>query len=223
MEETRICSRRVLLGGAAGGLAALTGQALARIPLARADDGDPVTLGQTNTADNTTRIEAHEVALWGVSSTDDGALVGENNGNDGYAVRGSGLYIGGNFVGGAYGVTADSTYGVGLKASTYSGTAIVAEGRFPEEGGVAIKVLGRARFSRSGRVIVPRGWSSATVMGIPLTEESLVLATVQLGSAATSSENFVTSVAVDVDSDSFTVRLRKAAKDDTTVAWFVAN
>jgi hypothetical protein len=119
-----------------------------------------------------------EVALWGVSDTDDGALVGESVSPDGYGVRGTSPYIGVNAIGGEVGVYTVSDYGTGVEALTYDGVAVprVHRGR------------GRHRPARrrpcqdfrwSGKVEFPPGAMRVTVADVPLEEQSLVLANLQ--------------------------------------------
>src|SRR5262245_48825728 len=91
-------------------LMGLMGSAVLAFAFATAD-GDPVLLGRENAAINTTRIVANETALFGVSSTDDGALVGESRSSEGYGVRGTSPYIGVNAIGGRVGVYAVSDSG----------------------------------------------------------------------------------------------------------------
>ncbi len=213
---------------ARGLLAGLIGFAFAALSLSPArgsaphglrpcSDGDPVILGQESTADNTTRIVAHEIALWGISNTDDGALVGESVSLDGYGVRGTSPYIGVNAIGGEVGVYAVSDYGAGVQALTYDGVAVSASTAV--DAGTALRVDGRAEFSRSGKVTVAAGMSSATVTGVPLTSESLVLATLQERIHVVHVEAAVP----DVENHSFTLYLNRKVPRPTTVAWFVVN
>jgi hypothetical protein len=87
-------SRRALLTGAAAGAAAVAAKTLSPTP-AQAADGDPVLLGQTNTSDHSTTLQAIESPLIAITATDDGALVGINTSTEeGYGVRAIGAYIG---------------------------------------------------------------------------------------------------------------------------------
>src|SRR5262245_34948227 len=180
-------------------------------------DGDPVILGQENAAANTTRIVARETALFGVSSTDDGALVGESVATDGYGVRGTSPYIGVNAVGGEVGVYAVSDNGAGVQALTYDGVALSASAAV--EAGTARRVEGRAEFRWSGRATVPLGARSVVVTGVPLTSASLVLATLQQQVDGVHVEAAVP----DVDGRSFTVHLNRKALRPMTLGWFVVD
>lgn len=184
---------------------------------AGAADGDHLVLGVANEAINQTLLRTKETALHAVSATDDGALVGENTAADGYGVRGTSPYIGVNAVGGEIGVYAVSDYGAGVNALTYDGTALLAETAV--DAGAALDVRGRARFSRSGRLVVPAGSTAATQTGISLDSTSLVLAVLQKRRGDT----HVVAAVPEATSGSFTVFLNRAVTRDTEVAWFVVN
>src|SRR5262245_56271945 len=188
----------------------------ARDPVLRAD-GDQLLLGQENSSNNTTRIVAHETALWGVSNTDDGALVGESLSSDGYGIRGTSPYIGVNAVGGGVGVYAVSDYGTGVQALTYDGVAVSASTAV--EAGTALRVEGRAVFRWSGKVLVPAGANSVTVADIPLGAASVVLATLQERIDGLSVEAAVP----DAKRRSFTLFLSRKVLRPVTVAWFVVD
>jgi len=183
-----------------------------RAPVA---DGTPVILGQDNTAQNTTRIVAGEVALWGVSDTDDGALVGESLAPDGYGVRGTSPYIGVNAIGGEVGVYAVSDYGTGIEALTYDGVAVRASTAV--EAGTALSVEGRADFRWSGKVEIPPGAIRVTVEDVPLDEDSLVLANLQQWVPGLHVEAAV----ADVPARSFTLYLNRKTPRPLAAAWFV--
>jgi hypothetical protein len=92
--------------------------------------------------------------------------------------------------------------------------------------GQALRVDGRATFSRSGLVVVPTGQSKVSVTGIPLSgsstfpeRRSIVFALVQqLGAGC-----FVTAARADVASSKITFKLNRPAPIPTSVAWFVVN
>ncbi len=211
-------SRRSLLRTAAAGVAAVVGIAL-RPRTARAADGDAVVLGQENTANNATVIQSASggPALKGISSTDDGALVGESTASDGYGVRASGPYIGLNALGGQIAVYAVSDAGKGVHALTYDGVAISAATAV--DAGTALQVDGRAAFKWSGRAVVPAGARSVTVTGVPLTAESLVLATLQ----QRRDDTHVEAAVPDPVGARFTVSLNRRTSRNLTIAWFVIN
>lgn len=115
------------------------------------------------------------------------------------------------------GVQGTSVSGTGVHGSVTdpSGVGVVAEG--PTTG---LEVNGAAVFSRSGRVTIPSGSSSAKVKHVNLTSSSLVLATIQ-GFVAGVNVQGVTIVTG--PNGSFTVHLNKAAPSALNVGWFVVN
>ena len=101
-------------------------------------------------------------------------VLGIANGSEAAGVEGGGR--GGSSVG-VSGWSQGST-GIGVNGTAVgNGTG----GRFASETGTALKVSGRASFSRSGRALVPRGHSyvDVTVRGGLSTSTSVVLATIQ--------------------------------------------
>jgi hypothetical protein len=106
----------------------------------------------------------------------------------------------------------------GVYGVSREGIGVHAEGIFASA--VALKVTGKAVFSRSGKAIVPNGASSVTVSSIPLTAASLVQATIQ-GPGA--SGVYVRNVLVNPAASSFTITLSKSVAVNTAVAWFILN
>jgi hypothetical protein len=84
----------------------------------------------------------------------------------------------------------------------------------------ALKATGKTSFSRSGKLTVPSGSSSATKSAINLTSSSMVFATIQ-GNQAGVYVQGVTQVAG--TSGSFTIHLSKNTTANLPVAWFVVN
>jgi hypothetical protein len=208
--------RRALLRLAAAGAAAFAATVF-KSGAARAADGDAVLLAGENVSDNTTVIRSGGVALYGISRTDDGALVGESTASDGYGVRATAPYIGLNAVGGEIAVYAVSDYGLGVHALTYDGVAV--EAATAVEAGTALKVDGRAVFKLSGLLVIPPGAKSATQTNVPLTLQSLVLATLQ----QRRDEACIEAAVPDPDNRRFTVHLNKRVSRGTTVAWIIIN
>jgi hypothetical protein len=135
-------------------------------------------------------------------------VAGNGGGSDGNGVLGIGAasgVIGGGRGNGVYGST-----------SLAVGAGVLAE---HTAGGDALKVSGKASFSRSGTVTVPAGKSSVTKPGVALTAASLVLATLQQHAAGV----YVLAAVPNVAGSSFTVYLSKAVPASTKVAWFVIN
>jgi hypothetical protein len=87
-------------------------------------------------------------------------------------------------------------------------------------GATALKATGKTSFSRSGKLVVPSGSSSATKSPINLGSTSLVFATIQ-GNQAGVYVQGVTQVAG--TSGSFTIHLSKNTTANLPVAWFIVN
>lgn len=333
-------SRRRFLGAATAGLAVLLARGLGRTSSARADDGDPVKLGQDNIANGTTQISssaqngfvgysqaAGRIGVWGqdgsvasggvgvkgtsifgdgvlgmTSATSGAGVLGEHTGNGpgvrgstssatssgvlgqntgaGTGVRGtagdaaSSGVLGDNTAGG-YGVSgttdsatkaavwgnnegagpgvqgdADSATNAGVSgknvgggdgvmgissggstgsgvhgenSSNGNGITGVASGNGAgvlaehAEGGTALRVLGKALFSRSGIATIPGNQASVTISGVDLTGASGILATLQKLRPG----RYVIAVVPDLGANTFTIHLNNAINNDTKVAWFV--
>lgn len=108
-------SRRRFLGAATAGLAVLIARGLGRTSPARADDGDPVKLGQDNIANGTTQI----------SSSAQNGLVGYAQAAGRIGVWGQD----GSVATGGAGVKGTSAFGDGVQGSTSatSGTGVLGE------------------------------------------------------------------------------------------------
>jgi hypothetical protein len=103
---------------------------------------------------------------------------------------------------GATGVSGTSDSGIG--------------GSFASKSGRALKVIGKASFSRSGIVAIPAGSSSQSVTLTGVTTASMILATIQQNAAG-----FTIQAAVPAKG-SFTIFLNKPAPSGgLAVAWFV--
>jgi hypothetical protein len=116
----------------------------------------------------------------------------------------------------ARGVAGETTVGQGVvgKATT-TGVGVRAE----SSSGLALQVLGRASFSRSGRLAIAAGRSSVAKTAIPLTSASMVLAVLQTNRPGI----YVRAVVPNVAGRSFTIYLNAAVPGTTYVAWFVLN
>jgi hypothetical protein len=73
-------------------------------------------------------------------------------------------------------VVGTASAGQGVPGYTSTGTGLFGTAF---QGGKALEVNGRAFFSRSGRLTIPRKMTSAVKTGVALTSDSLVLATLQ--------------------------------------------
>jgi hypothetical protein len=150
--------------------------------------------------------------VYGQSSTQDGVVGISSSGRAVYGQSGSGDGVNGvSFGTGKAGVKGDarSANSIGV-AATNGGFA----------GATALKATGKTSFSRSGKLTVPAGSSSATKSPINLGSNSLVLATIQ-GNQAGVYVQGVTQVAG--ASGSFTIHLSKNTTATLPVAWFVVN
>ncbi|MET1050379.1 MAG: hypothetical protein ABWZ55_12210 [Acidimicrobiales bacterium] len=214
----RPTSRRGLLTGLAAGAAGALAAEVLRPGVAGAADGQPVVLGRDNQADNSTTItmSTANAGLKAVTNADDGSLVGENTAADGYGLRGSGVYIGVNAVGGSIGTYTVSDYGVALDALTYDGVAVKGSVAVPSLG-YALETNGRVKFSSAGRIAVAAGQAKVVLSGLALSPSSLVLATLQTRKKGL----FVEAAVPDLASSSATVYLNKPAPTAVELGWFV--
>jgi hypothetical protein len=169
-DGTPIIRRRAMLGAAVGGAAAAAAAALAAPAAALAANGDPVKLGEDNTATATTSVLAtggH--AFWAQTDSGDGLHAWTDGANAsgvfGYATSPSGFGVYGK--NGGRGVAALGTYGAALWASTNGYAAPL-----------AVKIEGPAQFSRSGRITITKGKRKAT-LPVVATSTTFGIATVQ--------------------------------------------
>jgi hypothetical protein len=127
----------------------------------------------------------------------------------------TGVFGYGAFDASSRGVLGQSGPGTGVHGFASSGTGVHAQTLT----GTALRVTGRATFSRSGRLTLAAGQSSITKSGIQLTSASLVLAVLQTNRVGI----FVRAVAPSPSTSSFTIYLNAAVPGTTHVAWFVLN
>jgi hypothetical protein len=226
--EARPSRRSLLLAGLAAATATVA-NAIGRPAAVRAADGDPVLAGQSVTAESTTEIHA----------TDEGALIVRTDATGSSAIdaqsTGGSANIGvrGSADGeNSTGVLGYSSNGIGVGGSSLTGVAVMGTtanpgaiavfGYSPEGVGVrarsnvgtALDVVGKAVFSRSGRVTVPPGSHSVAHTVAGLTSSSMVFAVVETGDATTWVRK------VSPTSGRFTVLLNKKVTTPTRVAWF---
>lgn len=230
-------SRRAVLAGAIGGIAALVAQSVHRPAAVDAATGDIVKVGGSYTGtrtifDNPTGTGVIGVTRGGVGRS---GLKGESRTPFGYGVIGTssssadesggvlGEGLGRGVIGHAlgYGVEGISdAEGVGVygRATNENGVG----GRFEASthAGMGLIVDGRVSFSSSGTAQIASGQRSAVVTpGIPLAASTRVLATLQ--SDPGGDTIVVARVVVNAVADSFTVRLSSDAVTSCSVAWFV--
>jgi hypothetical protein len=171
-DETQKVGRRAVLGAVLGGTAAAAAAALATPSTVLGATGDVMHVGEDHTATTTTSIETTGVhAFYARTNTGD-ALRGWSDGSNasgvfGYATDPTGFGVYGK--NGSRGVAALGTYDAALWASTNGWGAPL-----------ALKVEGKAGFSRSGRATVVKGKKYATIT-VPggLDSRSVIHATLQ--------------------------------------------
>jgi hypothetical protein len=210
-------SRRGLLTGlAAAAAASLVAADVLHPAPAAAADGDNVKLGVDNEASNVTTITAGgNGALRAVSTADDGSVVGINTANDGYGLRGTGVYIGVDAIGQVIGTLSSSDHGTAVQAETYDGTAVLATVSAPSAW--ALDAQGPVRFRSSGRTRIAAGQAKVVLTGLALKPTSLVLATLQTRRNGVSVEAAVP----DPAAGTATVYLSKATPGPVDLGWFV--
>jgi hypothetical protein len=235
-------SRRKMLGGTAAGAAALATGAIAHVPIAQAADGDPLLLGQTNTASTRT------VLTGSLPGTADETLEVINTGTSGSAIHALAVHTGG------IGIRAEGNHGVVGTSYDTTGAGVVGEdatgssfGRGVIGGstngwgvsaistnGQALRVTGRATFDRSGKVTItyPSKSASVVVPGLLSTSSSfperpsLALAMLQTNLPGV----FVTATTLGQTASgrNLTIYLNKppgnaTAPKSVDVGWFVVN
>lgn len=220
-------TRRALLAGSLGALAAMAAQAIGR-PLAVSanTNGQAVILGSTNscgtqgtTISNLTSADAEfasgKTGVWGASpSTDAFGIQGYVSGNSGTGVKG--FTSGHSTQVGVDGDTRDGNgEGISVRARTKNGVAVYASA----VGGYAIQANGLTVFSRSGKVTFNAGQASRKITGFPIIADSLVVATIQGDVAGT----WVRGVSLNDAGDAFTIKLNRAAPKALKVGWFIVN
>ncbi len=199
---TRRTRRSVLTAGAAAA-GALALQSVAASVGARATDGQPLILGTDNDA-------ASSTGLVGASGSGPALRLTQTN-----PAGGGALEVNGGVWVGSGGVLSHGGSGTGLSGSATTGTAVVASA---EPAGMALRVSGRATFSRSGRVTVRAGRRSATVTQIGLQARSMVFATLQ---QYRSGVHIAAAVPTPGPPGRIVIYLNRAVGSDTRVAWFV--
>jgi hypothetical protein len=192
-------------------------------PIADADNGDPVVLGQTNSSTSATfvNVDTDPVnwqeggpppaqgfvvdSLYAIKRTDliqfdDGAAV-EAYGSDGAV----------NAVGLDYGVRALALADDSIGVIAQGDTGLIATG------GVALEASGEVTFSTAGLAIIPEGASSVVVKGgrVDIGPNTKVLVTPQSGGGT------VQRVGRNFTRDTFQIVLTQPATQKMTVAYFL--
>jgi hypothetical protein len=156
--ESKAPSRRAVLAGALGGLGAWAASTIARRSSVRAADGDPVVLGQNNTATLVTSIERTNVGQGFQATANSGiALMGQSQSSVGvYGVSTS--------LTGAYG-TSDSGYGVNGSSNSGIGVAGTSDTNFGVYG-ESSSHMGVYGWSGATNLPASLGWSAANSTGV---------------------------------------------------------
>jgi hypothetical protein len=115
---------------------------------------------------------------------------------------------------GVFGYAAQDATATGVHGRSTVGTGVHAQA---DAGGTALRVTGKAAFSRSGSVTVSAGRSSTTKSLTGITSSSLVFAVVRSGDGGVWVRKVVPA------SGSFTVYLNKAVSSSTSVIWIAFN
>jgi hypothetical protein len=220
-------SRRALLGAAIGAAAATVVSAIERPARVRAGSDGDVVLAEVNHATAETAIlkSGSDVgaALWCANDGAGAGVTGDSVsgvGVSGYSIHNTGVF-GSSDEGSA--VYSYGPKGVGVTGATVTGTGIVGSadtgvgGHFKAAVGTALRVDGKARFSRSKRVTIRAGRSSRKVTLAGVTTASLVFAVLH----SNRSGYYVRAVVP--ASGYFTIYLNKALTSATYVAYFVVN
>jgi hypothetical protein len=237
VEEATPHTRRALLGAALGGAAALVAQYLGR-PLVRAagDDGTPVAVGgeyydarskiYINNGTNSEYVFAAQSTAGGI------AISGVSNSN-------AGVY---GYSESDYGVHGESAADIGVYGETESGTGVVGTSRGASVGvfgsalggptaigvralsndGTALKVDGKATFSRSGIATVAVGAKTTTVTpGFDVTSDSQVLCTLDTNQSGLYLKNVLKSA----NANNFKINLSALVGSGkyAKVAWLILN
>ena len=175
--------------------------------------------GQSTSGHGVHGASSSSYGIYGTTASGAAGILGYNAGNDGVvgssaAPAHSGVW--GTNTGGGYGVSGStggaSTAGVwGINSGTGIGV------RATSASGIALRVEGKASFSRSGKTKILAGHSSKAVSLSGVTGASLIFAVL----ASNRSGRFVRAVVP--GSGAFTIYLNTTVLSDTYLSWFVLN
>lgn len=232
--ETRR-SRRAVLAGAIGGVAALVAQSVHRPATVDAATGDIVHVGGSYTGTRTIFVNPNGTGLFGINrgGVQKSGLRGESYTQTGYGVWGvsegihpaAGVYgqgptgvRGWSVAVGVEGITVAQGTGVLGRATGANGIAGRFEAVSPATMGLV--VAGRVSFSSSGTAQIAEGQRSVVVNpNIDLTNSSRILATLQSDPGADSIG--VSRAVPNAEANTFTIVLSSDAVTACSVAWFV--
>jgi hypothetical protein len=217
----------VISNGNSGGSTALAADALGQgVGLSGSTESGLGVTGTSNSGIGVNGFSSEGKAVMGQSQFGEGvrgmslgggqgsSVTNSRTGVHGVSDSGSDSAVWGEAIGGGPGVKGTAGPGTGVTGSSTGGVGVLASGK------TALKVQGPAVFSRSGRLTIKAGQSTAKKSGISLSAATLVLATIQGNVAGV----FVQGVTIVTGaSGSFTIHLNKAAPASTKVAWFAVN
>ena len=171
--------------------------------------------GRGNSWDTTGFLGGADIGAHGVSPSWMGVMGATDNGWGVVGTSGLAAFVVGQEAKtGVYGVGANGSTSVGVRGDSAAGTA----GWFASTSGTALRVDGKAKFSRSKRVNIGRGKSSLKVYLTGVTSSSLVFAVLH------SNRSGLYVRAVIPSGGYFTIYLNKATTYSTNyVAYFVVN
>lgn len=170
---------------------------------------------------------SHAGGGWGVYGQSASGIGVIGGGGTGTGVEGSGatgVFATGTTIGlKATGPTAIEATGADAAITASAGSSAAAVQIANTGSGPALQVTGPALFSRSGRATVSGSTatpkSTAKVKNVALTDDSIVLATIQGNHEAVA----VSGVDTNPANGQFTIHLNKAVTEHVSVAWFVVN
>jgi hypothetical protein len=211
-------SRRALLAGGIGGLAAFVASTLGRpLPAQAGTDGD-VVLGATNTASATTIVEVGDLQGYPDAPTYPIGVYGRA-GTPGLAAAGvyGWSYTGYGVVGSSIehdGVRGISPYGVGVRGFSTAGIGVIGG----STSGYALQTSGRLAFQKvSGIARLLVGRTSVTVsVGLDITSSSFVFLSPMANLAGR--DLWYTT---DKTANTITIRISKAHIGDLWVGWLM--
>jgi hypothetical protein len=202
--ETAVISRRDAIVGA---LALAAGALIAQRPEpAQAVNGQTVTVGGTFYGSESLSVYYSSTGVAGGTIYSSAQLAGHDDLDHSYGVRGRVTAAAESNSAGVLGEAA----GVGTSGVSAAGWS----------GGVALRVNGRTRFTRSGSGTIAKGTTFRTVTGLwDIVPGDLILATLQ-GSPGT---GVYLKYAKRISSTSIRVYLNKKSANAVTFAWFILN
>jgi hypothetical protein len=218
--DPKLMDRRGMLTAAAAAAAGLIGT-MVMPAAAMAATGDAVTAGNVATGSTT------DPGLWGRNTTGGVGVIAESTGYD--AVQGFSSGVGASGVwgrstasGGAgvtgdgpgYGLHGRSTAGIGARGASTTGTGVSAE----STSGTALGVIGKASFSRSGKVSLARRKSSIVVpVASGVSTSAMILVTLQ-GDAGS---GVYVKYARRWSATSIKIQLNKKSIKASSIAWMI--